>query len=72
MQGIITLPYGVFKAVVRGSWKNKVSATQLLNVSEALKLRRVDDSNQKGMYFNVTMNWIVENLQKPNNSVNNI
>lgn len=69
MQDDITLPYGVFKAVVRGSWKNKVSATQLLNVSETLKLRRVDDTNKKGMYFNVPMNWIVKNLQKPNNSV---
>lgn len=68
MQDITTLPYRVFKAVVRGSWKNKVSATQLLNVSQALKLRCVDDANKKGMYFNVSMNWIVKNLQKPNNS----
>lgn len=72
IQDDITLPYGVFKAVVRGSWKNKVSATQLLNVSETLKLRCVDDTNKKGMYFNVPMNWIVKNLQKPNNSVINI
>lgn len=72
MQDISTLPYRMFKAVVRGSWKNKVSATKLLNVSEALKLRRVDDANKKGMYFNVPMNWIVKNLQKPNKSVINI
>lgn len=62
----------MFKAVVRGSWKNKVSATQLLNVSEALKLWCVDDANQKGMYFDVPMNGIVKNLQKPNNTVINI
>lgn len=61
-QDIVTLPYRVFKAVVRGSGKNKVSATQLLDVSETLKLRRVDDANKKGMYFNVPMNWIVKNL----------
>lgn len=67
-----TLPYGVFKAVVRGSWKHKVSATQLLNVSEALKLRCVDDADKKGMYLNVPMNGIVENLQKQNNSGINI
>lgn len=72
VQGTTTLPYRVFKAVVRGSWKNEVSATQLLNVSEALKLRCVDDTNEKGMYFNVPMNWIVKNLQKPNNSLINI
>lgn len=71
MQDTIALPYRVFKAVVRGSGKNKVSATQLLNVSEALKLRRVNDTNKKGMYFNVPMNWIVKNLQKPNNRVIN-
>lgn len=62
MRDNIILPYRVLKAVVRGSWKNQVSAAQLLNVSEALKLRRVDDADKKGMYFNVPMNWIVKNL----------
>jgi len=53
---------------VRGSWKNKVSATQLLNVSQALKLRRVNDANKKRVYLNVPMNWIIKNLQKRNNN----
>lgn len=53
---------------MRGSWKNKVSATQLLNVSQALKLRRVNDANKKRVYLNVPMNWIIKNLQKRNNN----
>lgn len=58
----------MFEPVVRGSWKNKVSATQLLNVSQALKLRRINDANKKRVYLNVPMNWIIKNLQKRNNN----
>lgn len=58
----------MFKAVVGGSRKNKVSATQLLNVSQALKLRRVNDANKKRVYLDVPMDWIIKNLQKPNNN----
>lgn len=57
------LPQGMFKAVMRRSWKNKVSATQLLNVSQTLKLRRINDSNEQRMYFNMTMNRIIKNLE---------
>lgn len=57
---------------MRGSWEDEVCAAQLLNVPQALKLRRVDDADQQGMNFNVPMNWIIENLQKPNKSIINI
>lgn len=47
---------------MRGSRKNKVGATQLLDVPEALELRGVDDPNKQGMQFNVPMNRIIKNL----------
>lgn len=55
-----------------GSRKNEVSATQLLNVSQALKLRCVNDANKKRVHLNVPMNWIIKNLQKPNNNAINV
>ena len=56
------LPKTVFESVVGGSRKYEVAATQVLDVSEALELRRVDDLDAERMEFDVAVDRVVEHL----------
>lgn len=52
----------MFKSVVRSSWKNIVTTSQLFNISKPLKLRSVNDSDEKRVEFNVAMDRIINYL----------
>ena len=56
------LPKTVFESVVGGSRKYEVAAAQVLDVSEALELRCIDDLDAERMEFDVTVDWVVEYL----------
>ena len=55
-------PQTVLKSVVSGSRVDKVAATQLLQVTQALKLRGVHDFHQQRVELHVTMHWVIEHL----------
>lgn len=61
------LPYRMLEAIMRSSNKNKVSTTQLLNVTQSLKLRSVNDFDHQGMNFYVSMNRVIKNLKRKHN-----
>ena len=56
------IPKTVFESVVGGSRKYEVAAAQVLDVSEALELRCVDDLDAERVEFDVTVDWVVEHL----------
>ncbi len=43
---------------------HQICSSQLFNVSESLKLRSVDDLHHQGVQLNVSMNGVIEDLQK--------
>ena len=60
----------MLEAVVRSSRIHKVLPSQLLDVSQPLKLRGVDNLDQYGVQHNVTMDWVTEHfLQVCNQSL---
>lgn len=56
------LPDRVLEAVVGGAWKHQVGAAQLLDVSQSLELRRVDDGDQQWVELHVAVDGVVEHL----------
>lgn len=57
------IPEGVFEAVVGRSGENKVGPPELLDVTEPLELRRVDDSDEQRVHLHVAVDGIVEHLE---------
>ena len=53
----------MFKAVVRRTRKDEITSAKLFEISQALKLWRVNDSNAQWVQLNVAMNRVIENLQ---------
>lgn len=46
------------------SGKNKVGPSKLLDVSEPLELRCVNDFDKKRMQLHVSVDWIIEHLKR--------
>jgi len=58
------IPQTMLKAVVRSSRKYVIGRSKLFQVAKSLKLWCVDDSHTQWMHFNMTVDWVVENLHK--------
>ena len=56
------VPYAMLKAIVRGTREDPVGGTQLLQASQPLELRRVDDAGAEGIQLDVPMHRIIEYL----------
>ncbi len=54
----------MFKAIVGSTRIYQIFSSQLFNASESLKLRSVDDLHQQGVHLHVSMNGVIEDLQK--------
>lgn len=52
----------MLKAVVGGSWEDKVGPAQLLDVPQSLELGCVDDLDEKRVQLNVTVDGVVKDL----------
>jgi len=61
---LLDWPNAMLESIVRRSRIDQVTCSELLHVSESLKLRSVDDFHECFIQFNSSVNWIVENLQK--------
>lgn len=58
----VDAPNGVFKAVVRRAGENKVGPSELLEVSQSLELRCVDDFDEEWVQLHLPVDGIVEHL----------
>ena len=56
-------PQTVLKSVVSGPRVNKVAGAQLLQVTQSLNLRGVNDFHHQWVELHVTMHWVIEHLR---------
>ena len=56
-------PQTVLKSVVSGPRVDKVAGAQLLQVTQSLNLRGVNDFHHQRVELHVTMHWVIEHLR---------
>lgn len=66
------IPDGVLEAVVRSPGEHQVSPSQLLDVPQPLKLRRVYEPHQQRMQLNVAVDGVIEDLQHKHITFGNV
>eukprot|EP00061_Rhincodon_typus_P008500 g31163.t1 len=54
----------MLESVVGGPWKHKVRPTELFDEPQPLHLRSIDNPDEEWIHLKVSMDWVIENLQK--------